>query len=94
MRAMPSPTEIDGADFLRPRGSADNFDLLAQDLGYFVRFDVGHPDSCFLVTVLRSQPRLQGLKPALPAQPFIQGSVDCALFRFQLFTQRVQLLAH
>jgi hypothetical protein len=27
------------------------FDLLAQYFGYFVRFDVGHPDSCFLVTV-------------------------------------------
>src|SRR3984885_4971566 len=40
----------DGADFLDREGLLIIFDLLAQDLGYFVRFDVGHPDSCFLVT--------------------------------------------
>jgi hypothetical protein len=40
-----------GTDFLDREGLLIIFDLLAQDLGYFVRFDVGHPDSCFLVTV-------------------------------------------
>ena len=51
MRAMPSPTEMTDADFLDGEGLLIIFDLLAQDLGDFVRFDVGHPDSCFLATV-------------------------------------------
>src|SRR5271156_3546223 len=42
----------DRADFLDREGLLIIFDLLAQYFGYFIRFDVGHPDSCVLVTAL------------------------------------------
>src|SRR5271170_2818539 len=42
----------DGADFLDREGLLIIFYLLAQYFGYFIRFDVGHPDSCVLVTAL------------------------------------------
>src|SRR5271170_3790745 len=70
----------DSADFLDGESLLIIFDLLAQYFGYFVRFDVGHPDSCFLVTVRRRRCNARcGVM---------------FLFSFQLLAQQVQLLAH